>query len=166
VQTKTRRFCGSQPICVVATCGRLRVRLRIWAKIRDYSLTTESNLHLNLCKFKIRLRGYSHVATTRNRSWRDTGGELTEGGLSCFGLDHGWTCDNLRPADSSVVTVTEQDHIDIFHGFRGGGKLCIVTRVDFVTAKQGPLWFATIYDHFSAIDNYANTVVGTSTRRR
>jgi hypothetical protein len=97
------------------------------------------------------------------------GGLTVGGGLSYFGPQHGWTCDTacafeIVLADGSVVTATEQDHVDLFHGLRGGGNnFGIVTRIDFVTFDQGPLWFATIYNPLSAIDEYANIVANMTT---
>jgi FAD/FMN-containing dehydrogenase len=92
------------------------------------------------------------------------GGLTVGGGLSYFGPEHGWTCDTASAfevvlADGSIVTATEHDHTDLFHGLQGGGNnFGIVTRIDFVTFDQGPLWFATTYNPFSAIDDYARIV--------
>jgi FAD/FMN-containing dehydrogenase len=97
------------------------------------------------------------------------GGLTVGGGLSYFGPQHGWTCDTASAfevvlADGSVVTATEEDHSDLFYGLQGGGNnFGIVTRIDFVTFDQGPLWFATTYNPLSVIDDYAKIVANMST---
>ncbi|KAF2829102.1 FAD-binding domain-containing protein [Ophiobolus disseminans] len=92
------------------------------------------------------------------------GGLTVGGGISHFGPEHGWTCDTASAfevvlADGSVVTATEKDHTDLFYGLQGGGNnFGIVTRVDFATFEQGPLWIGTIYNPVSAIEDYAKIV--------
>ncbi|KAH7380562.1 putative oxidoreductase [Phaeosphaeria sp. MPI-PUGE-AT-0046c] len=92
------------------------------------------------------------------------GGLTVGGGLSYFGPQHGWTCDTARAfeivlADGSIITASEQDHADLFYGLKGGGNsFGIVTRIDFATFSQGPLWFATIYNPVSVIDDYAQVI--------
>ncbi|KAH7067418.1 putative oxidoreductase [Paraphoma chrysanthemicola] len=92
------------------------------------------------------------------------GGLTVGGGLSYFGPRHGWTCDTASAfevvlADGSIVTATENEHADLFYGLCGGGNnFGIVTRIDFATFAQGPLWFATTYNPLSAFDEHAKIV--------
>lgn len=91
------------------------------------------------------------------------------GSQSYFGPQNGWTCDTVSAfevvlADGPIVTATGQHHADLSYRLQGGGNnFAIVTRVDFVTFGQGPLWFATIYNPLSAIDDYARIVANMTT---
>ncbi|KAI2610570.1 putative oxidoreductase [Hypoxylon sp. NC1633] len=87
------------------------------------------------------------------------GGLTLGGGLSYFGPRHGWTCDTVTAfevvlADGSIVIASAEHEPDLFHGLRGGSNnFGIVTRVDLETFDQGLLWFATIYNPLSTIDD-------------
>ncbi|KAH7304302.1 hypothetical protein B0I35DRAFT_495406 [Stachybotrys elegans] len=62
------------------------------------------------------------------------------GGISHFGPRFGWTS-------------SQQENRDLFRGLKGGSNnFGIVTRIDFKTFAQGPLWAATIYHPLDTID--------------
>lgn len=95
------------------------------------------------------------------------------GGISYFGPRHGWTCNQATSfevvlADGSIVQANAQQNADLWKGLRGGANnFGIVTGMDLVTFKQGPLWSilsispttvldqqAKIYGELMAPENY------------
>lgn len=95
------------------------------------------------------------------------------GGISYFGPRHGWTCNQATSfevvlADGSIVQANAQQNANLWKGLRGGANnFGIVTGMDLVTFKQGPLWSilsispttvleqqAKIYGELMAPENY------------
>ncbi|KAI3391161.1 hypothetical protein diail_7808 [Diaporthe ilicicola] len=101
------------------------------------------------------------------------GGLTLGGGVSYFGPREGWTCNQVTSfevvlADGSVVKASARENADLWKGLRGGANnFGIVTAMDLVTFKQGPLWSilsispttvldqqASIYANLMAPENY------------
>lgn len=87
------------------------------------------------------------------------GGLVIGGGISYLGPRHGWTCDTVTTfevvlADGSIVKASEKQNSDLFHGLRGGSNnFGIITRVDLKTFNQGDLWYTSIYNPISTVDD-------------
>jgi hypothetical protein len=95
------------------------------------------------------------------------------GGISYFGPRHGWTCNQATSfevvlADGSIVKASAEQNADLWKGLRGGANnFGIVTGLELVTFKQGPLWSilsispttildqqASLYGKLMASENY------------
>lgn len=86
------------------------------------------------------------------------GGLTIGGGISYFSPRYGWTCDTVTNfevvlADGTVVQANENENPELLVALRGGAaNFGIVTRVDFRTFEQGPLWGGTVYCALETID--------------
>ncbi len=57
-------------------------------------------------------------------------------------------------ANASTVEVNASMHSDLFQALKGGNNnFGIITRVDFVTFKQGLVWTGTLYNPLSVVDD-------------
>ncbi|KAI0476387.1 putative oxidoreductase [Xylariaceae sp. FL0804] len=95
------------------------------------------------------------------------GGLTLGGGISYFGPRAGWACDQPTAyevvlASGAVVEATEGgEHADLWWGLRGGGNnFGVVTRMDFPTFEQGPLWYALALSSTSEVDTQARIYAG------
>lgn len=90
------------------------------------------------------------------------GGLTLGGGLSYFGPQYGWTCNQAKLfevvlADGSVVHASAQQNVDLWKGLRGGlNNFGIVTRIEFVTFEQhGRIWSTLTINPSTVVDEQA-----------
>lgn len=89
------------------------------------------------------------------------GGLTLGGGISYFGPRYGWTCNQAVSfevvlADGSIVQASAHENRDIWKGLRGGANnFGIVTAMELVTFKQGPLWSALAVSPTTILDDQA-----------
>lgn len=83
------------------------------------------------------------------------------GGISYFGPRYGWTSNQATSfevvlADGSIVKASAQQNADLWKGLRGGANnFGIVTGMDLVTFKQGPLWSILSISPTTVLDQQA-----------
>ncbi|KAI1345673.1 putative oxidoreductase [Xylaria sp. FL0043] len=86
------------------------------------------------------------------------GGLTLGGGISYFSPREGWTCNQATAfevvlADGSIVEANENANADLWWGLRGGSNnLGIVTRIDFRTFEQGPLWYSMTFNPLTEVE--------------
>ncbi|KAK7953148.1 FAD-binding domain-containing protein [Apiospora saccharicola] len=79
------------------------------------------------------------------------GGLALEGGLSFQSSRHGFVCDNVINyevvlASGEIVNANGKENVNLFRALRGGGNnFGIVTRFDFPTFEQGPMYGGSVY---------------------
>ncbi|KAH9995153.1 FAD-binding domain-containing protein [Xylariaceae sp. FL0662B] len=79
------------------------------------------------------------------------GGLATQGGLSFYSTREGFICDNVVNfevvvASGEIINANAQENSDLWVALRGGGNnFGIVTRFDFRTFKQGPMYEGTVW---------------------
>lgn len=89
------------------------------------------------------------------------GGLTLGGGISYFGPRYGWTCNQATSfevvlADGSIVRASAHENRDLWKGLRGGANnFGIVTAMELVTFKQGPLWSALAISPTTILDDQA-----------
>ncbi|KAJ3561513.1 hypothetical protein NPX13_g8916 [Xylaria arbuscula] len=72
------------------------------------------------------------------------------GGISFFSPRYGWTCDAVTRfqivlADTSIVEVDSESDPGLFQALKGGSNnFGVVTRINFRTFEQGPIWLLLI----------------------
>tara|TARA_R110002003_G_scaffold109_12_gene9219 strand:+ start:3163 stop:3810 length:648 start_codon:yes stop_codon:yes gene_type:complete len=81
------------------------------------------------------------------------------GGISLFSAERGWVCDSLVNlqivlASGAVVNANATSNSNLFAALKGGGNnFGVVTRFDFETFTQGPIWGGTVtYNSSSDVD--------------
>ncbi|KAI1186452.1 putative oxidoreductase [Nemania serpens] len=80
------------------------------------------------------------------------------GGISYFGPREGWTCNQaiefeVLLADGSIITASETERPDLWAALRGtSNNFGIVTKINYRTFEQGPLWYTMTFNHFSVVD--------------
>ncbi|TVY86192.1 Bifunctional solanapyrone synthase, partial [Lachnellula willkommii] len=89
------------------------------------------------------------------------GGLTLGGGISYFGPQYGWTCNQAISfevvlANGSIVEANENHNSELWWGLRGGSNnFGIVTRVTLATFEQGLLWSTTTLNAISEVPNQA-----------
>ncbi|KAK4164099.1 hypothetical protein QBC43DRAFT_379012 [Cladorrhinum sp. PSN259] len=89
------------------------------------------------------------------------GGLTLGGGLSFFSPRQGWTCNQAVSfqvvlANGTVVTASRDRNSDLWWGLRGGSNnFGIVTKIELVTFRQGPLWSVMTFNPVSVVDKQA-----------
>ncbi|KAI1273033.1 hypothetical protein F5Y07DRAFT_378185 [Xylaria sp. FL0933] len=79
------------------------------------------------------------------------GGLATQGGLSFYSSREGFICDNvvnfeIVVASGEVINANARENSDLWVALRGGGNnLGIVSRFDFRTFKQGPMYGGMVF---------------------
>ncbi|KAI1360158.1 hypothetical protein F5Y08DRAFT_343948 [Xylaria arbuscula] len=79
------------------------------------------------------------------------GGLATQGGLSFYSSREGFICDNVVSfevvvASGEILNANAQENSDLWVALRGGGNnLGIVTRFDFRTFEQGPMYGGMVF---------------------
>ncbi|KAK7946227.1 uncharacterized protein PG986_010548 [Apiospora aurea] len=79
------------------------------------------------------------------------GGLALEGGLSFHSSRHGFVCDNVINyevvlASGEIVNANAETNADLWRALRGGGNnFGVVTRFDFATFDQGPMYGGSVY---------------------
>ncbi|KAG8156606.1 hypothetical protein KVR01_013557 [Diaporthe batatas] len=79
------------------------------------------------------------------------GGLATQGGLSFYSSREGFICDNVVNyevvvASGEILNANAKENSDLWVALRGGGNnLGIVTRFDFRTFKQGPIYAGMVW---------------------
>lgn len=97
------------------------------------------------------------------------GGLTVGGGISYFSTRHGWTCDTLVRAevvlaDGRIITTDEENNPDLLIALRGGGgNFGIVTRMDFLAFKQGPIWGGHVFQPIETIEGQVKALSAMST---
>ncbi|EMR62626.1 putative fad binding domain-containing protein [Eutypa lata UCREL1] len=96
--------------------------------------------------------GESGLGFSGGRSFRSgIGGLALAGGLSFVSSREGFICDSILNfevvlASGAIVNSNAHENTDLWVALRGGGNnLGIVTRFDFRTFKQGPLYGGSLY---------------------
>lgn len=88
-------------------------------------------------------------------------GLTSGGGISYFGPRYGWTSNQATSfevvlADGSIVKASAEQNADLWKGLRGGANnFGIVTGMDLVTFKQGPLWSILSISPTTVLDQQA-----------
>ncbi|KAJ8130458.1 hypothetical protein O1611_g3172 [Lasiodiplodia mahajangana] len=79
------------------------------------------------------------------------GGLATQGGLSFYSSREGFICDNVVNfevvvASGEIINANSQENSDLWVSLRGGGNnFGIVTRFDFRTFEQGPMYGGMVF---------------------
>ncbi|KAK8131643.1 hypothetical protein PG984_008081 [Apiospora sp. TS-2023a] len=87
------------------------------------------------------------------------GGLATQGGLSLFSTREGFICDNVVNfevvvASGEILNANAQENPDLWVALRGGGNnLGIVTRFDFRTFEQGPIYAGFVWYFKQSFDD-------------
>ncbi|OTB04274.1 hypothetical protein M426DRAFT_321108 [Hypoxylon sp. CI-4A] len=93
------------------------------------------------------------------------GGLALQGGLSFFSSREGFICDNVINyeivlASGEIVNANAKQHPDLWKALRGGGNnFGIVTRYDFKTFPQGPIWGGNIFYFLPSIPSQIENLV-------
>ncbi|KAI0122006.1 putative oxidoreductase [Daldinia grandis] len=86
------------------------------------------------------------------------GGFTLGGGISYFSPRYGWTCDTVSNyevvlANGSIVNANADENPGLLFALRGGlNNFGVVTRIDFQTFEQGPIWAGGILSSSDTID--------------
>ncbi|KAF3059780.1 Bifunctional solanapyrone synthase [Daldinia childiae] len=86
------------------------------------------------------------------------GGLTLGGGISYFSPRYGWTCDTVSNfevvlANGSIVNANADENPGLLFALRGGSNnFGIVTRIDFQTFEQGPIWAGGVLSSSDTID--------------
>ncbi|KAI2782825.1 putative oxidoreductase [Daldinia loculata] len=94
------------------------------------------------------------------------GGLTLGGGISYFSPRYGWTCDTVSNfevvlANGSIVNANADENPDLLFALRGGSNnFGVVTRIDFQTFEQGPIWAGGVLSSSDTIDEQLEAFVG------
>ncbi|KAI1805632.1 putative oxidoreductase [Daldinia bambusicola] len=93
------------------------------------------------------------------------GGLTLGGGISYFSPRYGWTCDTVSNfevvlANGSIVNANADENPDLLFALRGGSNnFGVVTRIDFQTFEQGPIWAGAVLSSSDTIDEQLKAFV-------
>ncbi|KAI0547066.1 putative oxidoreductase [Xylaria curta] len=93
------------------------------------------------------------------------GGLTLGGGISYFSPRYGWTCDSVMRleivlANGSVIRASRDQNPELLRALRGGGNnFGVVTRFEFKTFTQGPVWSANLYYNLSTAEDQIREIV-------
>ncbi|KAI1402647.1 hypothetical protein F4819DRAFT_495927 [Hypoxylon fuscum] len=111
--------------------------------------------------------GETGLGFSGGRSFRSgIGGLALAGGLSFVSSREGFICDNVLNfevvlASGSIVNANAQENSELWIALRGGGNnLGIVTRFDFRTFNQGPLYGGSVYYFGQSFPGQLEALVG------
>ncbi|KAK6952864.1 hypothetical protein Daesc_005160 [Daldinia eschscholtzii] len=93
------------------------------------------------------------------------GGLTLGGGISYFSPRYGWTCDTVSNfevvlANGSIVNANADENPDLLFVLRGGANnFGVVTRIDFQTFEQGPIWGGAVLASSETIEEQLKAFV-------
>lgn len=92
------------------------------------------------------------------------GGLSLGGGLNFYLYEYGFTCDNIVEyevvtASGKIITVTKQQHPDLFLALKGSGApFALVTSFTFKAIPAGKIWGGSVYGGASTVEKSLEAV--------
>ncbi|KAL4915367.1 hypothetical protein BDW62DRAFT_212727 [Aspergillus aurantiobrunneus] len=93
------------------------------------------------------------------------GGLVMGGGMSYWAPERGLACDNvvsfeIALSNGTITTANRATNADLFKALKGGGNnFGIITNVEFLAFKQGPLWGGIVGHDLSFVPQQINALV-------